>query len=237
MADGAEDQEEWKTRARKHRNCLKMFVYAFFLAVNSELKASTTRAKNAQNKKGKKEKLFWERSGEREKAFSVLVNLLEIDLVNLWGMNPEEEFLQLFSNLALWALENPTNSKDNVILRCLASILSPLVSKYGYSFQITISLANNLLCKFDHAVPAIREILSICAEDHDCPQLAADVLREVANIDPRAFAKDTVATKNMGAFINELGILQPRIVLPAVSSLLALLDGEVLCSLPCVVSC
>lgn len=92
---------------------------------------------------------------------------------------------------------------------------------------MTIAIVNQVLCKHEHAVGPLAELMELFVKEHEYPHVVSDILREIGKLQPRNLAKDAVAAKNIGNFINEVAARLPRVVLPATSALLSLLDGEV----------
>jgi len=155
--------------------------------------------------------------------------VLELDLKSLWSLpQPEEHFLQLFEPVVFAMMENPVNMKNSSVKRCLSSLLTPLAKNYGRSYNITVTIVNDILCKHDHAVVPLAELMEQFVNDLDFPHIVGDVLREIGKIQPKNFARDTQAAKNISVFIAEVASRLPSVVLPSVPSLLALLDGDVL---------
>ncbi len=81
-------------------------------------------------------------------------------------------------------LERPSNSKSAVVKRALAALFAPLAKRCGQSFSIVTSLINSVLCKHEHSVVPIAELMQQFVEDHDLSHLASDALREVGSSVP-----------------------------------------------------
>ena len=171
---------------------------------------------------------MWELDSEREKALAILSSVLVLDLSTLWGASsPEEEFLHLFTKIAFQVLENPLNAKNQEIRGQVFIILGNLVKRYGQSFQITMTLVNNILCKFEHAVVPLVDLMELFTTEYDNSQIVGDVLREIGKVDPGTLAKDSAAAKNISQFLPLVASRLPHIVLTSVSVFLSLLDSEV----------
>jgi len=138
---------------------------------------------------------------------------------------PEEDFVHLFSKCALQVIETPAAAKSKPLRRCASAILASLVSKYGQSVGLSASLLH-LLHKYEHFAATLTEIVEIAAQDHQNPQFVADILREIGNTNAKEMAQDSTGVKNISLFICDLAEKQPRILLPNISVLLPLLDGE-----------
>lgn len=76
-------------------------------------------------------------------------------------------------------LERPSNAKSAVVKRALAALFAPLAKRCGQAFAIVTSLINSVLCKHEHAVTPIAELMQHFVEDHELAHLVSDALREV----------------------------------------------------------
>lgn len=76
-------------------------------------------------------------------------------------------------------LERPSNAKSPVVKRALAAMFAPLALRFGQSFSIVTSLINSVLCKHEHSVIPLAELMQQFVEDHKLSHLVGDALREV----------------------------------------------------------
>jgi condensin complex subunit 1 len=79
-------------------------------------------------------------------------------------------------------------------------------------------------------------LMLVCVRDYDVKTVVAQVIREIAQIEPGELARDTNATRNYCNFLLEVGGTCGPVVLTAVSSLLPHLDGDSYTMRNCVLS-
>ena len=78
----------------------------------------------------------------------------------------------------------------------------------------------HLLPHFEHLSHPLAAMLATFAREHDSPGTVAEVLREIAKIDPRDFVLDASGSRYFAQFLAELANLVPDLVLPSLSLLL-----------------
>jgi hypothetical protein len=81
-------------------------------------------------------------------------------------------------------LESPLNTKNESIRNGIFMLITQLANKYRYSFQITITIVNNFLCKFEHAVNPLMALMSVFIDESENEQIVIDVLREIGKLNP-----------------------------------------------------
>eukprot|EP01127_Copromyxa_protea_P011016 TRINITY_DN2736_c2_g1_i1.p1 TRINITY_DN2736_c2_g1~~TRINITY_DN2736_c2_g1_i1.p1 ORF type:complete len:1452 (+),score=318.59 TRINITY_DN2736_c2_g1_i1:57-4412(+) len=216
------------------RRALKMSMFLFQGFVVKEegciLRKDPTKVPAGGRGRGRKkvseEGSMWEIESERAKAISTLISILDLDLVTIWRSTPEEEFIGLFSKVCLKMMENQVNVKSASLKKQMFSVLGIVISKYGYTSQITLSIVNSLLCKFAHVSPYLVELMETFATSYKHPQIVGEVLRQVGNLNPKDLSHDNAASKGVSSFLSDLAEKLPRVVLTSVSVVMGLLDGE-----------
>jgi condensin complex subunit 1 len=169
---------------------------------------------------------MWELDKEKEKALATLFSVLQLDLVHLWRSNPEEEFIQMFSKVCLKMMENPANLRITDIKKKMFSILGVIAKNYGLLTQLTFSIVNGLLCKFEHAGKYLVELMVTFVREYDLSEIVGDVLREIGKLNEE-MSPDNAASKGVCIFLRDMAEKLPQVVLPSVSVLKSLLEGKV----------
>lgn len=153
-----------------------------------------------------------------------MLNLLELDLSKIWKAHqPEVEFVNLFSNMCRFMLENPNTAKSKGIKRCVSMIFSILVKKYNHLVVVTATMVE-LLHQYEHLPQTLVEILVTLVNEHSISQIIGGVLKEIGRIDVKA---ETTGVKNIATCVPELAKALPHHIVPFLSLLLPHLDKEV----------
>ena len=183
-------------------------------------------------------------SEERLKLMNLLIRLFNIHLVQLWDP-PTAAMMEDISALVVSAsykfLENPTISRDKVVLDRISELLGVVANKYGLTSSKSCNLIImviliqhtgisfkliQLLQNFEHSVGAISNIVVNIATKHSCKQLAVDMFRDIASMDPSDLSMDSSGTKSYASFLTTVSGEIPTAILPAVPVLVPHLSDE-----------
>lgn len=93
-----------------------------------------------------------------------------------------------------------------------------------------------LLQQHETLASPFASLMLVCVRDYDVKTVVAQVIREIAQIEPGELARDTNATRNYCNFLLELGATCGPVVLTVISSLLPHLDGDSYTMRNCVLS-
>ncbi|XP_067998128.1 condensin complex subunit 1 [Melanerpes formicivorus] len=216
-----------------HLNALKMNCYlltgladAFeieicksgLLEVHPGRKNKKTSAKNSV--------FLWEE--EREPLLQLLLQLLQLNLRQLWGgLVVEEEFVSLMTGSCYRILENPSIGlqKHRATREAITHLLAAALSRYDHMFSATLKIMQ-MLQHFEHVAPVFAQAVSLWATEYGLKSLVGELLREIGQKCPQDLARDTSGVKGYAAFITELAERTPALVLSNMSVLLPHLDGE-----------
>lgn len=114
--------------------------------------------------------------------------------------------------------------KNNDIKLGVYKVICLAVKNHGHGFGAQISIMQ-CLQYFEHLAEPMAEALTVLVKEFDHPQLAEEILREVAG---KSFsANDSKSPRVFSRFLVHLTQLVPRLVLKQASLLLAHLDSEV----------
>ncbi|KAK9823736.1 hypothetical protein WJX72_005030 [[Myrmecia] bisecta] len=235
--------EDWAEVVVSHRNALK--IYIFFLhwistqadAASESSKDGAQPASSAASGKGRgrkkvvgQELLTWDWEGQREKLLKAAANVAHVNLWKLFSpRNPEEPFLQLWSDLALRMLASAAAVKNKGNRDSAARILSACALKYQQLETISASLVA-LLNKHEHLPAPLAEVAQISANLYEDNRLAVEMLREVASVDPAKYEQqqttDAVGVRSVAGFLPELADRLPRTVAKHISLLMPHLGGK-----------
>jgi len=175
------------------KNALKMNIFLLHWFLNLAYKSPNRPKPTAARGKAKKAKKgegegpgisSWDTDTQKESFLSTLINVLDMDLSRLWKMNPEEDFINLFTKLSSMMLEESSNLKSKVVKKCIFMLLSILVKKYNQSLNITTTLTH-LLHQSEHLAPVVAEFLEVLVKEHENTHIVSDLLREIGKMNPR----------------------------------------------------
>ena len=93
-----------------------------------------------------------------------------------------------------------------------------------------------LLQQHETLASPFASLMLVCVRDYDVKTVVAQVIREIAQIEPGELARDTNATRNYCNFMLEVGTTCGPVVLTAISSLMPHLDGDSYAMRNCVLS-
>ncbi|NXA23826.1 CND1 protein, partial [Ibidorhyncha struthersii] len=216
-----------------HLNALKMNCYllsglvdAFEMETykNGLLEADPGR-KNKKNHT-KSSQSSWEE--EREPLLRLLMQLLQLDLRQLWGgLTVEEEFVSLMTGSCYRILENPSIGlqKYRATRETVTHLIAAALIHYDHMFSATLKIAQ-MLQYFEHVAPVFAQAVSLWATEYGLKSLVGELLREIGQKCLQDLARDASGIKGYATFITELAERIPALVLSNMSVLLCHLDGE-----------
>lgn len=143
-----------------------------------------------------------------------------------WSIACRDEFASHLVRSALGALESVSAARDKNIRKNLATILASAMSMHPPQALPACTGAVHLLNRFDHVSTPLAEILQLLATDHASDKLAADVVADIARLDPLQMARDSSAAKSCAQCLGELAERLPKVVQANLSLVLALLDTD-----------
>eukprot|EP01094_Clydonella_sp_ATCC50884_P012312 TRINITY_DN2231_c0_g1_i2.p1 TRINITY_DN2231_c0_g1~~TRINITY_DN2231_c0_g1_i2.p1 ORF type:complete len:1245 (+),score=332.82 TRINITY_DN2231_c0_g1_i2:437-3736(+) len=194
------------------------YLMCWFIEVAERAAAAdTTTAK----KKKKSAKTVWD-LGDKEKALSALIEVLELDLSKLWKII-EEDCVNLFNKVVGHMLENAANTKAKAVKQCIFALATMLVQQYDQSANMVPSFIH-LLHRHDHTVAPLSDLVAQLGKDERSASIIGDVLRELSS-DTGASARGS-GPKNIAQFISDIAEANPRAILPHVSLLIGHLAND-----------
>ena len=114
--------------------------------------------------------------------------------------------------------------KSNDIRLGVYKVICLAVKHHGHGFGAQISIMQSLQY-YEHLSEPMAEALTVLAKEFDHPQLAEEILREIAS--KNFNGQDTKGPRAFSRFLVRLAELSPRLVLKQISLLLNHLDSEV----------
>lgn len=156
---------------------------------------------------------------------------LRVPTQRIWRTSSEREaFVSCFTKPAYQLCEIEAYLKVNEIRLGIYKVICLAVKFHGHAFGAQTSVIQNLTY-FEHLSEPMAELLAILEKEFDYPQLAEEVLREVA---AKTFPhNDAKGPRSFSRFLVRLGELCPRVVHKQMPLLLAHLDSEVSCEVSC----
>ncbi|KAL5262314.1 hypothetical protein ACHWQZ_G007890 [Mnemiopsis leidyi] len=191
--------------------------------------------KKGKGKKNKEDASSWS-SSERQEGLHALRQLLDLNLALLWDPPVvHETFVEQVANCCYKLLENPEVVKCKKTLEFIFHVLGVLIKRYNHCLGACMKIVQ-LLQQHESLSSPFASLLLVCVRDYDIKTVVAQVIREIAQIEPGELARDTNATRNYCNFLLELGSTCGPVVLSAISSLLPHLDGDSYTMRNCVLS-
>ncbi|XP_013415078.1 condensin complex subunit 1-like isoform X2 [Lingula anatina] len=225
------DGELDSTDRLDHLNILKMTTYLLCQFVESfeaeATKPSVNAATKGRGKAKKKEVLTgWDWEAEREKSVQTLLQVLQLNLNRLWDPPvAEEEFVNLVTCCCYKLLENPSVTKNRVSKDAIFHLLGTMVKKYNHGLGASLKIIQ-LLQHFEHLSSPLAQGLELFVTELGLKGVVGEIMRELGKMDPRDLARDNSGTRAYAAFMVELAERIPEVMLPNISVLIPLLDGE-----------
>ncbi|KAM6418609.1 condensin complex subunit 1 [Pluvialis apricaria] len=216
-----------------HLNALKMNCYlltglvdAFEMETykNGLLEADPG-GKNKKNR-AKSSQSSWEE--ERELILQLLMQLLQLDLHQLWGgLTVEEEFVSLMTGSCYRILENSSIGlqKYRATRETVTHLLAAALIHYDHMFSATLKITQ-MLQHFEHVAPVFAQAVSLWATEYGLKSLVGELLREIGQKCLQDLPRDAPGIKGYATFITELAEQIPALVLSNMSVLVRHLDGE-----------
>jgi len=150
---------------------------------------------------------------------------LRLPTSRIWRTTSEREtFVSCFVKPAYQVCESETHLKSQEVRLGVYKIICLAVKFHGHAFGAQTSILQNLTY-FEHLSEPMAELLAILEKEFDYPQLAEEVLRDVAG---KSFAhNDAKGPRSFSRFLVRFAELSPRVVMKQMALLLAHLDSEV----------
>ncbi|CAL1547575.1 unnamed protein product, partial [Lymnaea stagnalis] len=161
---------------------------------------------------------------EKKDGIQMLLEFIQLSLNKLWDPPvAEEEFVSLVSTCCYKLLENPATSKEKDALVAIAHIIGNLVKRYNHGLSASLKI-DQLLKHFEFLTSPLAQIVEIIVKDHGCKSIVTEIIREIGN--SREALRDSASGKAYAAFLVEIAEKIPLFVLPSMSFVLNLLEGE-----------
>ncbi|NXF94040.1 CND1 protein, partial [Eubucco bourcierii] len=216
-----------------HLNALKMNCYlltgladAFEMEIYKCGLLETDPSGKNKKKSAKTCDFLWEE--ERVSLLQLLLQLLQLDLRQLWsGLVIEEEFISLMTGSCYRILENPSIGlqRNRATREAITHLLGVALGHYSRMFSTTVKITQ-MLQHFEHVASVFAQAVSIWATEYGLKSLVGELLREIGQKGPQDLSRDASGVKGYAAFITELAERAPALVLSNMSVLLPHLDGE-----------
>ena len=187
---------------------------------------SETQAKGkGGKKKGNKSSSAFIWSDHLPLVLSAMHRALRIPTSRIWRTTSEREtFISCFVKPAYVLCESENHLKTQEIRLGIYKVVCLAVKFHSHAFGAQTSILQNLTY-FEHLSEPMAELLAILEKEFDYPQLAEEVLRDVAG---KSFAhNDAKGPRSFSRFLVRFAELSPRVVMKQMALLLAHLDSEV----------
>lgn len=216
-------------------NALKMATYLLFSTISSAESAFVA-VKAADGSRKMKGRETIDDGGEdsfnwlehRELAVVALAEVLEVDMSKLWTMGiPDENFISLFCRISYQLLEQPIAGRSGSVKTMLLKLIAvPMHLVKNIETQV-VATVMHLLNNYEHTVTAVADLCRMMATEMHDARLATSVLRDAVRIDFKSTAvRNGLGIKHVAAFITELSVALPSLVMQHMSIILPLLDSE-----------
>ena len=187
-----------------------------------------TGGKSKGKKKSKDDDFTWEWEKERLRAITLLYNLVQLNISQLFDPPTiEEEVVNLVASTCFKILENPTlaHQRTKDTRAGITQVLGTLNRKFNYTLSCGLKFIQHLK-HFEHLVVVLGEATETLVRDYNCSSLVTSLAREISRVDPRELARDTGGTKSYSLFLVDLAERMPDMMKPNIAQLTAHLDGD-----------
>ncbi|KAI9068415.1 hypothetical protein FKP32DRAFT_1587688 [Trametes sanguinea] len=166
----------------------------------------------------------WSWQDQIPPTLNLISRVLRIKTQRIWQTSAEREtFINCVVRPVYHITENEQYMKSADIRRGVYKAICLAVKHQGHALAAQISIMQSLQY-YEHLSEPMAECLNILARDFDHPQLADEILREIA---AKTFsAQDTKGPRVFSRFLVRYAELAPRQVLKQLALLLAHLDSE-----------
>lgn len=158
-------------------------------------------------------------------VLSAMHRALRVPTSRIWRTSVEREaFVSCFTKPAYQLCEVESYLKVNEARLGIYKVICISVKFHGHGFGAQTSIIQNLTY-FEHLSEPMAELLAILDKEFDYPQLAEEVLREVAG---KSFLhNDAKGPRSFSRFLVRFAELSPRVIHKQMPLLLTHLDSEV----------
>lgn len=234
VAPGNDDMDaplQHKTQLERWAFLLQWFVAAAERgagrAPEEQAAAAVTKAKGRGGRKPKQvthsTSLAW--ADHLPFVLGAMHRTLRVPSSRIWRTSSEREaFISCFTKPAYQLAEIEAYLKVNEVRLGIYKVICLAVKFHGHGFGAQTSIMQNLTY-FEHLSEPMAELLAILDKEFDYPQLAEEVLREVA---AKTFLhNDAKGPRSFSRFLVRFAEMSPRVVHKQMPLLLAHLDSEV----------
>ncbi|KAI8974763.1 non-SMC mitotic condensation complex subunit 1-domain-containing protein [Trametes punicea] len=235
------DEEDQQT-FMAHKMPLEMYAFLLHWFVSAAEKVKTSGDDDAppasapKTKRGRGTKAATSRSTARKPpeewswqdqippTLNLISRVLRVKTQRIWQTSAEREaFINCVVRPVYHITENEQYMRSADIRRGVYKAICLAVKHQGHALAAQISIMQSLQY-YEHLSEPMAECLNILAREFDHPQLADEILREIAG---KTFsAQDTKGPRVFSRFLVRYAELAPRQVLKQLSLLLAHLDSE-----------
>lgn len=175
-----------------------------------------------------KKRRAWDKSG-REAVLEAARALLDAAdaHASVWAPADRGQFAGVLLRMVLAFVESAAAAKDRGARPALARVLAGVLAADPAQVLPATAGMIHLLNRFEHvAVPIAEMVERVVLECPAREKFAADLVQEIARLDPGHLARDTASAKACAVCIGELAERLPKVVLGNIAQLLGLLDGD-----------
>lgn len=226
-----QEEQEGETETTQHRQILEIFAFLLQWCIaavetkSAEKPASApARGKAKGGKKNAQKDGTWDPSAQLQTALDTMTKVMKLKLAKIFVTTSERDtFISLFTRPVYQVLESEQRVKSTAIRMHTFKVLCVAIKHHGHAYGAQNSIIQNLTY-YEHLAEPMAEFLNILAEQYDHPQLAEEVMKELAN--KEFAANDTRGPKSVSTFVARLSEMAPRVVQRQVASLARLLESE-----------
>ncbi|XP_067882621.1 condensin complex subunit 1 [Heterodontus francisci] len=217
----------------EHLNTLKMNCYLLtqFIEAFEDLNYRQELANMGPTGKVRKLKLkSWEFDWETDRmaAVQVLGQLLQVDVCRLWSIGQvEEEFSRLITCCCYHILENSSigHAKNKSTREAVAHLLAMMIKRYNHMLGATLDVIQ-LLQHSEQLAPVLVHVVTIWATEYGLKSIVGEIMREIGRNGAGEPGRESSGARSFAAFLAELAERIPEVMIPNISLIVDLLNGE-----------
>ncbi|CAK5268587.1 unnamed protein product, partial [Mycena citricolor] len=184
--------------------------------------AASSRAKKAQQ-----QQQDWSWADSIPSTFVLISKVLRLQTQRIWTTTAERDtFVSCLTRPAYTVLESETYMKQDEIKTAVYKVICYAVKHSGHGPNAQIAIVQNLQF-FEHLAEPMAQLLHILINEFNYPQLADEVLRQVALMTfGGGAAADTKGPRTFSRFLIKFAEASPRHAFKQIALLLNQLDSE-----------
>lgn len=204
---------------------LKMMIYIYTqFILYYEQKLRKNQNIDLKNKKNKNDNHF---QINKTQVINLLSNIVQREIGALW--NPpavEIDFVQVFAEICFSFLQNPSIKQDKKLRDDIFGFFGNLIKSYDYGKTFICRLINSIRV-YEHLANVVPEGIKLLVNQFNCSAYVHHLVKEATEWQVNETFQDNQGIKSCAAFLTDLALFLPDLMIPEVMYLNQYLSYEV----------